>query len=427
MRDVILTLIIFGAVPFILRKPAIGIFFWIWLGLMNPQRLVWGFAYTLPFSMIVAGATVAGLFLTREPRQWKGGAAAWVLLAFVAWMVVTTPFAMVPDRAVLMLERVLKIQFATFLALLVLYRREHVLATVWVMAMSIGYYAVKGGLFTLLTLGAHRVWGPPDSFIFDNNSLALATVITIPLWAYLFVQHRNRWLRFTLAICIALSTVSALGSHSRGALLAVLAISAFLWTKAKHKLALGIVFVVLGVGLLAFMPQNWETRMNTIREYQGDASAQGRLQTWKMLFNLAVDRPFLGGGFEPYQRWIFERYNPEFNTTLSAHSIYFQVLGEHGFVGLALFLAFWALVWRRCAVIRRMAREDQELRWAYWLAQLVQVSIIGYLVGGTFLNLAYWDMPYYLFVLVAVTGHIVERHSPTPAAQARVAARGSFA
>ena len=29
----------------------------------------------------------------------------------------------------------------------------------------------------------------------------------------------------------------------------------------------------------------------------------------------------------------------------SAHSIYFQVLGEHGYVGLAIFLLLWLLVW----------------------------------------------------------------------------------
>lgn len=421
MRDVLLTAVVIGAIPFILRSPAIGIMSWMWLGLMNPQRLVWGFAYTLPFSMIVAAATMVGVFVTKEPRQWKGGAAAWVLLALVVWMVVTTPFALVPDRAVPMLERVLKIQFATFLALLVLHRKEHVLAGVWVIVLSIGFYAVKGGLFTLATLGNYRVWGPPESFIFDNNSLALATVMTIPLWAYLYVQHRNVWIRLAIAACMGLSTVSAIGSQSRGALLAVLAISAFLWTKGKHKLLLGIVFVALGAALLAFMPESWEARMRTIMEYSQDDSAQGRIQTWKMLFNLALDRPLIGGGFEPYQLWVFERYNPDFFTTLSAHSIYFQVLGEHGFVGLGLFLAFWVLVWRQCAWIVRSTLNDPDLRWAHWLGQLTQVSVIGYLVGGAFLNLAYWDMPYYLFVLAAVTAYNV-RHRPKPEAAAGMVA-----
>ena len=91
-----------------------------------------------------------------------------------------------------MLERVLKIQLFTFVGLLVLYRRIHVIALIWVLALSIGYYGVKGGLFTLLTGGSLRVWGPADSFIMDNNALAVAVTITIPLWVYLFIVHRAK-------------------------------------------------------------------------------------------------------------------------------------------------------------------------------------------------------------------------------------------
>lgn len=402
MRDVLLTLVVVAGLPFIVQRPAIGILYWIWLGLMNPQRLAWGFAYSLQFSQIVAIATVIGVLFTREPRQMKGGAAAWVLFAFIAWTVFTTMFALVPDRAMEMLERVLKIQFVTFLGLLVLYRKEHLIAAVWVIALSIGFYAVKGGLFTLATLGSFRVWGPAESFISDNNALALATVMSIPLWAFLFIHHQNRWLRVAIGLCVALSAVSALGSHSRGALLAILAMSLLLWAKSRKKAALGLLLVVFGVVAVAFMPEEWEARMRTIQTYEEDASAQGRLQAWTMLANLALDRPWLGGGFQPYQAWIYEKYNPDYTIALSAHSIYFQVLGEHGFAGLALFLGFWALAWRTCSRLERTSSGEPDLRWAYWLSRMTKVSLAGYFVGGTFLNLAYWDMPYYLFLLAAV-------------------------
>lgn len=150
------------------------------------------------------------------------------------------------------------------------------------------------------------------------------------------------------------------------------------------------------------MPEEWEARMRTIQTYQEDASAQSRLQVWTMLANLALDRPWLGGGFLPYQAWIYEKYNPDYTIAMAAHSIYFQVLGEHGFVGLALFLGFWALAWRTCSRLERMSSGEPDLRWAYWLSRMTKVSLAGYFVGGAFLNLAYWDMPYYLFVLVGV-------------------------
>ena len=75
-------------------------------------------------------------------------------------MVFTTFLALVPDSAWPMLERTVKIQVGTLLALTLLYRKDHVLALIWVVAGSIGFYAIKGGIFTIATLGQYRVWGP---------------------------------------------------------------------------------------------------------------------------------------------------------------------------------------------------------------------------------------------------------------------------
>ena len=56
-----------------------------------------------------------------------------------------------------------------------------------------------------------------------------------------------------------------------------------------------------------------------------------------------------------------------------------------------------------CNQVAAMSRGNPEEHWAYWLAQMIKVSIVAYLVGGAFQNLAYWDVPYYLFVAIAVT------------------------
>ena len=148
-----------------------------------------------------------------------------------------------------------------------------------------------------------------------------------------------------------------------------------------------------------------------------------------MLTNLALDRPLVGGGFEPYTTDVFRRYLPDYVSVHSAHSIYFQVLGEHGFVGLALFVIFWMLTWQLSRRIIKHTKKDPEAKWAYWLAAMVQVSLIGYFVGGIFLNLAYWDMPYFLMTALAVTWHVVRSQNPkptTPAAMQRFPERARF-
>ena len=340
---------------------------------MNPHRLAWGFATTISFAWAIGIATVIGALFSKEPKHLKGGIATFVLALFVVYMLFTTSFALVPDRAWPMLERAIKVQVGTLLALVLLYRKDHVLALMWVIAGSIGFYAIKGGIFTIATLGQYRVWGPEDSFIADNNAFGLATVMSIPLWAYLYTQYRERpWIRVAVIAAVLLSAVSAIGSHSRGAVVAIVAMAVFLWLKSKRKLALGAFILIAAISAVAFMPEEWEERISTITDPRAEQSANSRLETWTMLWNLAADRPLTGGGFETYQRWIFEKYNPGYDRTHAAHSIYFQVLGEHGFLALGLFLLFWALVWRMCSQVAAMSRNKPDEHWAFWLAQMLK-------------------------------------------------------
>jgi probable O-glycosylation ligase (exosortase A-associated) len=123
----------------------------------------------------------------------------------------------------------------------------------------------------------------------------------------------------------------------------------------------------------------------------------------------------LGGGFDIYTPSIFGSYAPNPTDIHAAHSIYFQVLGEHGFVGLLLFLLIWVLVWRSAAFLRKQGAADPQVSWARDLGSMCQVSLVGYLVGGAFLSLAYFDLPYNLLVLMVVTERLVREHARGPA------------
>ena len=250
--------------------------------------------------------------------------------------------------------------------------------------------------------------GPPGTFIEDNNELALALIMTIPLMRYLQLQIRNRWLRLAFHPAMIACILSALGSHSRGALLAMSGMAFMLWLRGSKKLMTAPVFVLAGAAMIAFMPEHWGDRMETIATYEQDASAMGRINAWWAAFNIAQDR-MLGGGFDIYRPDVFAIYAPVPDDVHAAHSIYFQVLGELGFVGLAIFLSLWFVTWRAAAWVRKHARGDPETEWASTLAGLCQVSMLAYLIGGAFLSLSYFDLPYNLMVLVVVTRQIVEK------------------
>lgn len=183
--------------------------------------------------------------------------------------------------------------------------------------------------------------------------------------------------------------------------------SAFLWLKSKEKMKLGLLMALATPVLLALMPSKWFDRMDTINEYQEDASAMGRVNAWKMATNLASDR-VTGGGFEIYDAGVFARYAPNPQDIHAAHSIYFQVLGEHGFPGLALYLALGITTWRSASAIVRHSLPYADLKWAADLARMIQVSLLGFAVGGAFLSLAYFDVPYYLMAAVVATRVIIE-------------------
>jgi probable O-glycosylation ligase (exosortase A-associated) len=368
---------------------------------MNPHKLAYGFAMTAPFAAIAAGAALVSLLFNRDRFRLPLQPAVLVLVLLVVWMCITTVVAIHPEDSWVQMNKVLKIQLMTLIALIALRERRHIEAFVWVNVLSIGFYGFKGGLFTLATGGQSRVWGPPGGFIEGNNELALALVVTLPLMNYLRLVTAQRWLRTGVLVLMLLSVVAAVGTQSRGAFLALLAMGSMLWLRSHRKWVTGTAVLLLGTTVMAFMPDAWEQRMRTIQTYDMDGSAMGRINAWWTTFHLANSR-ITGGGFEMYTPDIFARFAPDPSNIKVAHSIYFSVLGEHGYIGLLLFLLLWFLALRLSGRICRLAAAP-EVRWAYDLAVMCQISLVGYAVGGAFLSLAYFDLPYNLLVLLVVT------------------------
>lgn len=413
MRDVAVSLLFFCALPMAMRHPYAGVLLWTWISIMNPHKLAFGFAHDAPFAAIAAAATLLSLFITKDKLKFTLTPPVVVLIMFVVWMCFTTLFAINSAASASQLNKVLKIQLMTFVAIAAIQSRKHIELFVWINALSLGFYGIKGGLFTIMTGGGGRVNGPPGGFIEENNALGLALVMAIPLINYLRITATRIWMRQGLLAAMLLCAASALGSQSRGALLAISAMGVVLWFRSKHKFGSGIVIGVLAAGLVAFMPDSWSNRMSTIQTYGEDSSAMGRINAWMMCLRLANSRP-IGGGYDIYTPELFARFAPDPTDLHVAHSIYFSVLGEHGWVGLFLFLLMWFLVFVMAGKVRKTARQIPDAQWAYYLAGMCQVSLVGYAVGGAFLSLAYFDLPYNLLViLVAVQRWLAEKRWET--------------
>lgn len=409
MRDIIITLIVFGSIPFILKRPHVGILMWVWISVMNPHTQTWGFAATFPFASIIAVATLISLLLTKGPKSLPMTPVTFSLLAFVVWINVTTVFALMPDYVYPRWSTVMKIMLMTFVTMMLIRDREHIQKLVWILVISLGFYGVKGGIFTILSGGSEMVWGPENTFIGGNNEIALALIMTIPLMHYLQTITDKKAVRRGLGVAMALSALAALGSYSRGAFLAIAVMGTFLGMKSRHKTRIALLLLLALPLMIMFMPDKWSSRMDTIQTYDSDPSALGRINAWWMAFNLAKDRPLVGGGFEIYEPQFFMMYAPNPEDIHAAHSIYFQALGEHGFVGLGLYLLLAMLTWRTGSWIIRNTAGNEKYTWAHDLARMVQVSLIGFGVGGAFLSLLYFDVPYYLMAILVATRVFVEK------------------
>ena len=412
MRDISLILIFAGILPTIFIHPYTGALAWAWISLMSPHRLAYGFASTLPFAMVVALATIATLPFTSHRKPFPKNTIT-TLLIFFGWMSFTTIFALNPDVDGVMqaLKQVLKIHLMLLVTLVLVSGRRQIQQLIWVIVISIGFYGTKGGFFTVINGGAYLVWGPPDTFIEGNNELALALVALIPLMYFLISISKNRWIRWGLWLSMILCVFSILGSHSRGALVAVLAMTVYFVAKSNRPFLTAIgIGSVLVVAVLS-MPAEWFSRMSTIGEYQGDASAMSRLNTWMTIWNMALDRPIVGAGFRVGSDLMYQLYSPNpSGKSFDSHSIYFQVLGEHGFVGLGLYLGLGIATWWKAKRLAIDCMVGPEQDWVPTLMRMIQVSLIGFATGGAFLGLLHYDFPYYLAGVVVMVGATVEEN-----------------
>ena len=323
-----------------------------------------------------------------------------VLLLFALWISLTTTTALFPVQAFDTWQQTIKIIFFNGFVTIVLMRdRKRIDILIWVIVVSLGFFGVKGGIFTILSGGSYYVFGPPKSFISDNTQLALALLMVVPLMRYLQLNSESKWVRSGLLAAMLLTIVAILGTQSRGALVGLVVMLFALFVKSRRRLLATIVVgVFLGIGI-SFMPDSWTARMETIREYEEDASVLGRFDAWRFAYETAKDHPVLGGGF-----FAIRMGGPR-----SAHSIYFQVLGEHSFVGLLLFLSLGFVAVFTGFAVNRRARGHPKLTWARDLAGMLQVGLGAYAVSGAFVNLAYFDLFYHYTAIMAAISLVVQR------------------
>jgi len=375
---------------------------------MNPHRYAWGFVRSFPVALIVALATLMGLVATRDKSSIPKDHA--LILMGLLWVlfVFTTYFSINQSAAWAYLNQISKIFLMIYVTVILINDATKLRYLLLIMALSLGLIGLKGGVWAVLSGGSHRVYGPAGTFVGENNDLALALNMALPLLLYLSKDEPRRWLKLLLKTCFVMSIVAIIFTYSRGGFLALGLVSVLMMIKAKYK---SLAVITLGMSCLLalwLVPAKWGDRMNTIQTYEKDGSAMGRINAWKMAWNLALDRPLTGGGFETFTPQVFRKYAPEADNIHDAHSNYFEMLGEQGFIGLGLYSLLIASCIIRLRFLKSRIRRDPDLQWAQHYPDMLQVSIFAYIIGGAFLGRAYFDMFYQLVGAMVILNRLVK-------------------
>lgn len=239
------------------------------------------------------------------------------------------------------------------------------------------------------------------TFLNDGNDFAWSLSIVIPMCLFFIQEERKLWKRIFYSLILIALLFALIGTQSRGATLALAAIFLYQWIRSRKKTT-GLIGIIVVVGaILAYAPSAYFERMETLREYETESSAQARLTIWASAIRMANDNPVLGVGAGSFPTAYGTKYRPPAATASSlpwqnAHSIYFMLLGELGYPGLLFVLAFFFLNWRANQQrIREISQHSGDLAETNRrLLICIDSSLIGLAVGGAFLSGIYYPHLY---------------------------------
>ncbi|PZO73792.1 MAG: putative O-glycosylation ligase, exosortase A system-associated [Sphingomonas taxi] len=416
MRDLafIAFLLAFFAMGF--KRPFLLVLVYVYIDIVSPQRLTYLLLNSVPISLIAVALAVGGWILADDKRDTRVGGRQVLIVLLMLYCWVTTIGADFPVEAKEKWDWVWKtLIFAAFLPL-TLRTRLRIEALLLFMILSASSIIIVGGIKTIASggggYGQLNLMVDNNSGLYEGSTISAVAIAIIPL-IFWFMVHGTifkpdwRVKGFCLALVFACLLIPV-GTSTRTGLVCI-GLLAVLSVRAVKRKALYLAAVAaLGLAAIPFLPSAFTDRMNTIKTYDADESASTRLAVWKWTIEYAKTHPF-GGGFEAY-RGNRIRYDlkstgdaaapgprVETDKARAFHSAYFEMLGEQGYLGLALWLAINFIgVFRMEILRRRYADPASEFAWAGPLAAALQSGQIIYLFGAAFVGIAFQPFVYML-------------------------------
>ncbi len=431
MRDLFVFLVVMLSLPPTFQRPFLGLLVFSWLAYMRPQDLCWGFARTMRLSFFVAATMLLGWWANEQGRR---PFARWDVRTL--WMCVLGALVAVSYSTARYQDTYTHTYFVEYLKILVIAlftaaqvdSQQRLRVMYWTIAISLGFFGVKNGLFGILR-GGQAITRGPGGMLEDNNDFALAMVMNVPLLWYLGLAEQHRqWVWKATRIAVALTVVTVLLTHSRGAFLALCATAMWIAWRSGRLFRAVMVLLTLAALFPLLVPESVLERLSSIGDTK-ESSNNARLVAWQTALNMIQDNPLLGVGMRNFQP-RFREYSvvpvEQLGHTYVAHNSYLQIWAESGTLAFLVYLLLLGSVFVTCRRIHRQAEGRPDLQWASSYARMMEATTVGFMVGAFFLNRGHFDLVYHWFALVTSLSLVFARTyaaAPQPTGAAGVAGR----
>jgi probable O-glycosylation ligase (exosortase A-associated) len=403
MRDLILIPIVIAISLLALFRPHIGILGYVWYALLRPDILAW--TYGRPYSMLIALATVVGAlrFLPQAARLFRMPIVVGVIVLQIP-IVLSHLTAEIPwerlyyENPILQYERM--VALALLIPVLTVTLRETWLM-VLVMGVSIGILGVKFGASGLVAGGA-AFQGGYGGMLADNNDIALAFAMAVPLmWCMRRDIESPKW-RAALAIGVGLTFAGIIMTHSRGGSLTLAVVLLVLVLRSKRKIGM-IVFLAVAIVPAVYMVRDtYISRMETISKPTEEASSYTRIALAQAALKMWKEHPFLGMGFGGKASAKLSGEYQEVTEGSVFHDTYLQMLVDSGVFAALLWVALlWGtIIWLEINRRRTMRYIPEYAN----VPEAIQLSLLAFSIGSLFLTRVQYDFPYMLLMAAACWG-----------------------
>ncbi len=186
----------------------------------------------------------------------------------------------------------------------------------------------------------------------------------------------------------------------------------YLWWYSRHKVT-GVVLILIAIiSVLLYAPAEYFNRMDTLSDLEEDKSAMGRIHAWEAGITLMTMNPLTGAGAGHFPGSA-AKVTSHGGRYITAHSMYFLILGELGLPGIIFLLSLLLSNYFRNLRLFKQARSKPDNPESLQFARLfflLNGSIIGFSVAGAFLSVAYYPHLYVLSGLCTASQLSYQHH-----------------